>query len=119
MTLSSLINQPDDALNVMLAEAVGFTDITFCPLMGFHQQRSDEKSKECGGRWRFAIPNYCSDLNAVASIDSKLLPDNRHRYQQFLSQVCEQERRMAEIGWLMIVATARQRTIALILTLKP
>jgi hypothetical protein len=53
---------------IKLAEAAGFTDIMLP--MGFHQQMSDEKSKECGGRWRFEIPNYFEDLNAVHELEN-------------------------------------------------
>ncbi len=40
--------------------------------MGFHQQRSDEKSKQCGGRWRFEIPDYLTDLNAMHEAEKVL-----------------------------------------------
>jgi hypothetical protein len=59
---------------IKLAEVAGFTDIMLP--MGFHQQMSDEKSKECGGRWRFEIPKYFEDLNAVHEFE-KLLTDEQ------------------------------------------
>lgn len=59
---------------IKLAEVAGFTDIMLP--MGFHQQMSDEKSKECGGRWRFEIPKYFEDLNAVHKLE-KLLTDEQ------------------------------------------
>jgi len=52
---------------IKLAEVAGFTDIMLP--MGFHQQMSDEKSKECGGRWRFEIPKYFEDLNAAHELE--------------------------------------------------
>ena len=58
---------------IKLAEVAGFTDIMLP--MGFHQQMSDEKSKKCGGRWRFAIPKYFEDLNAVHDL-FKCVPQN-------------------------------------------
>jgi len=60
---------------IKLAEVAGFTDIMLP--MGFHQQMSDEKSKECGGGWRFEIPKYFEDLNAVHKLE-KLLTDEQH-----------------------------------------
>jgi hypothetical protein len=62
---------------IKLAEAAGFTDIMLP--MGFHQQMSDEKSKKCGGRWRFEIPNYFEDLNAVHELEELVWID-RYRY---------------------------------------
>lgn len=55
---------------IKLAEAAGFTDIMLP--MGFHQQMSDEKAKTCGGRWRFEIPKYFEDLNAVHELEKTL-----------------------------------------------
>lgn len=61
---------------IKIAEVCGYTDIMLP--MGFHQQKSDEKSKECGGRWRFEIPDYLNDLNmmheAVKSIPQAMRP---------------------------------------------
>ena len=55
---------------IKLAEVEGFTDIMLP--MGFHQQMSDEKAKECGGRWRFEIPKYFNNLNAVHELEKVL-----------------------------------------------
>jgi hypothetical protein len=53
----------NEQINVAIAEHCGFTDIMWPT--GFHQKMSDEKSKQAGGRWRFQIPDYCNDLNAM------------------------------------------------------
>jgi hypothetical protein len=55
---------------IKIAEACGYTDIMLP--MGFHQEKSDNKSKECGGRWRFEIPNYPEDLNAMHEAEKVL-----------------------------------------------
>ncbi len=72
---------------IKLAEAAGFTDIMLP--MGFHQQMSDEKSKECGGRWRFEIPNYFEDLNAVHELQAKLTNDQQFEFVYNLNEVLE------------------------------
>lgn len=59
-----------EQINVAIAEACGFSDIIGGH--GFHQKMSDEKSKECGGRWRFSIPDYHTDLNACAKMEKWL-----------------------------------------------
>jgi len=59
-----------DQQRIAIAEACGFADIMLP--MGFHQQLSDEKSKQCGGRWRFEIPDYLNDLNAMHEAEKVL-----------------------------------------------
>jgi hypothetical protein len=68
---------------IKLAEAAGFTDIMLP--MGFHQQMSDEKSKECGGRWRFEIPKYFEDLNAVHELEKYLTQEQANSYGDHLA----------------------------------
>jgi hypothetical protein len=70
---------------IKLAEVAGFTDIMLP--MGFHQQMSDEKSKECGGRWRFEIPKYFEDLNAVHEFEKTLTDEEA--YEAELIRVCQ------------------------------
>jgi len=102
---------------IKLAEAAGFTDIMLP--MGFHQQMSDEKSKQCGGRWRFEIPNYFEDLNAVHELEKVLTDEQWLEYREelrtfslgpirLISQWCKAD----------IHATAAQRAEALGKTLK-
>ena len=55
---------------IAIATACGFTDIMLPT--GFHQKMSDEKSKECGGSWRFQIPDYLTDLNAMHEAEKVL-----------------------------------------------
>ena len=86
---------------IKLAEVAGFTDIMLP--MGFHQQMSDEKSKECGGRWRFEIPKYFEDLNAVHELEKALgFHENTSKgrkltlkYFHFIGQVCESSKNYA------------------------
>jgi len=59
-----------DQINISIAEHCGFTDIMWPT--GFHQKMSDEKSKQAGGRWRFQIPDYCNDLNAMREAEETL-----------------------------------------------
>jgi hypothetical protein len=60
----------NEQINVAIAEHCGFTDIMWPT--GFHQKMSDEKSKQAGGRWRFQIPDYCNDLNAMHEAEKTL-----------------------------------------------
>ena len=60
----------DEQINIAIAEHCGFTDIMWPT--GFHQKMSDEKSKQAGGRWRFQIPDYCNDLNAMREAEETL-----------------------------------------------
>jgi hypothetical protein len=71
---------------IKLAEAAGFTDIMLP--MGFHQQMSDEKSKKCGGRWRFKIPNYFEDLNAVHELE-KVVKKVWGKYVKILNSITD------------------------------
>ena len=105
---------------IKLAEAAGFTDIMLP--MGFHQQMSDEKSKECGGRWRFEIPNYFEDLNAVHELEKIL---NAGQINTYLSKLYAYTK-LAKVGanpWEIISvrvavhATAAERCEAIGLTL--
>ncbi len=61
----------NEQINITIAEHCGFTDIMWPT--GFHQQMSDEKSKQAGGRWRFQIPDYCNDLNAMHEVELKCI----------------------------------------------
>jgi hypothetical protein len=70
---------------IKLAEVAGFTDIMLP--MGFHQQMSDEKSKECGGRWRFEIPKYFEDLNAVHELENSLTEIQFRTYRGVLGDI--------------------------------
>jgi hypothetical protein len=72
-------------INIAIAEACGFTDIMWP--MGFHQQMSDEKSKQCGGRWRFAIPDYCNCLNAIHEAEKYLMDESSVIYKEELEKV--------------------------------
>ena len=61
----------DEQINIAIAEHCGFTDILWPT--GFHQQMSDEKAKQAGGRWRFPIPDYCNDLNAMHEAEKNMV----------------------------------------------
>jgi len=67
---------------IAIAKACGFADIMLP--MGFHQQLSDEKSKQCGGRWRFEIPDYLNDLNACHQMEKVLTADQWYEYDRLM-----------------------------------
>jgi hypothetical protein len=98
---------------IKLAEVAGFTDIMLP--MGFHQQMSDEKSKQCGGKWRFEIPNYFNDLNAVHELEEKLDDSQKMLYVAKLSQILSPSK--FPQSFRILHATAEQRCEALGLTL--
>ena len=68
----------DEQINIAIAEHCGFTDIMWPT--GFHQKMSDEKSKQAGGRWRFQIPDYCNDLNAMHEAEKTLAGPTIDKY---------------------------------------
>ena len=68
----------EEQINIAIAERCGFTDIMWPT--GFHQQMSDEKSKQAGGRWRFQIPDYYNDLNAMHEAENLLDENGREDY---------------------------------------
>lgn len=101
---------------IAIAKACGFTDIMLP--MGFHQQMSDEKSTQCGGKWRFEIPDYLNDLNACHEME-KMLTDRQ--WVQY-----EEEIRTVVLGGIRLVsqwtkadihATAAQKSKAFLQTL--
>lgn len=97
---------------IKLAEIAGFTDIMLP--MGFHQQMSDEKSKECGGRWRFEIPKYFEDLNAVHALEEVLGEKRTRSYAFILAQVLDTSPTVdLDDQFLNIHATADQRCEAI------
>ena len=130
MTLSSLINETPERLNVMLAEAAGYTPIEepespgyWCVLhkptgrtIGYRNGLSKEHAQAV------LSPKFCSDLNAVAEVEAKLTDEQHERFRLELSHMIKRTHGLvmskAEYrSWFS--ATARQRTIALILTLQP
>jgi len=100
---------------IKLAEVAGFTDIMLP--MGFHQQMSDEKSKECGGRWRFEIPKYFEDLNAVHELWLSLPRVSRILVVANLADMLGlpkgEEDEIGELEEALFSATASQRCEAL------
>lgn len=104
---------------IKIAEACGYTDIMLP--MGFHQQKSDEKAKQCGGRWRFEIPNYPEDLNAMHEAEKVLnFVSLRNYYCELRTLCCPPEPHnltATECAFLIFIATAAQRAEAFLRTL--
>lgn len=95
-TLKELEAMTDDELDAMLGKLLKITP--------------DRSWKE--GRKGFNVwPRYCTDLNACHEVEKGLTDDCT--YIHALIQVCGNDRLNC------FMATARQRTIALILTLQP
>ena len=104
-TLAELEALTDDELRVMLAELVGYV------------HRPDGAWQESGRVGSCGIPNYPQDLNACHAVENSLGDEypthNREWFRKQLRKVCNHPSHTHEVH-----ATARQRTIALILTLQ-
>jgi hypothetical protein len=111
----------DEQINIAIAEHCGFTDIIWPT--GFHQQMSDEKSKKAGGRWRFQIPNYYNDLNAIHEAEKGLDWQGKTKFTEILYRHCPDSyiRGYDETEWdeifPLINSTARQRAEAFVKTI--
>lgn len=64
------------------------------------------------------LPDYHNDLNACAEFEKALPVQLRDDYTVSLSIICDQEHRMAPVGWLMLTATALQRCHAFVKTME-
>lgn len=99
----------EEQINVAIAEHCGFTDIMWPT--GFHQKMSDEKSKQAGGRWRFQIPDYCDDLNAMHEAEKTFSAEQQSDYLAYCTDMTG--------GWyeLLLMLPARQRAEAFLKTI--
>lgn len=115
MTLAELKDLPDERLNVMLAKCLGWEEL-----------RTEDGWREAVTKTHMAKPNedaiaspprFCSDLNEVAKVECPLGTDAQLRYLHNLASACQLTGPEWRKQFLRVCATARQRTIALILTL--
>lgn len=125
-TLAELNAMPDDELRVMLAEILG------ARWYAIHAGSSMLSFKELDAKhgWKLGkaesqsingdVPNYPADLNACHEVvmslpvrDDRLNAPDRLGYRVWLRSVCNHPHHTHYVD-----ATARQRTIALILTLQ-
>lgn len=109
-TLTELEQAPDDDLRVMLAELAGWENTT---ADGFFIGRSPN-----GGGYA-ELPNYPQDLNACREVALTLDREQKNRYINRLSEDVQEDHMDAvDLDFAWCEASARQRTIALILTLQ-
>jgi len=98
--------ETDDELNRRLAVFDGFYPNSFIAPGGKWQGE-----KLCGDDAGYVgVPNYCSDLNAVAIVEAGLQPSLLSTYFSRLEDVIIE----SKDGRRVYLATARQRTLALI-----
>ena len=116
-TLQELEALPDDELRVMLAELEGWQRLaTPEPLLWKRDGithvvgHADWRGPDTRLKQTEDIPNFCGDLNACHEVEMRL--KNDCDYVAHLREVVGNE------AIDMIFAAARQRTIALILTLQ-
>ena len=113
----------NEQINIAIAKHCGFTDIIWPT--GFHQQMSDKKSKEAGGRWRFQIPDYCNDFNAIQeAAETHLTLKQKGEFSHKLNitvwpknDTPERNKFLGTLTWEQMIfyilnATPRQRAVA-------
>lgn len=119
-TLKELEALPDDELRPLLAGMLGWLEIRAIPAtspLGMPTGNTTfvgfDGESMLSADWKSEIPNYPADLNACQSVTDGLCHTGEVLpFLTLLSQVCQYEK------WDDRIATARQRTIALILTLQ-
>lgn len=118
-TLSELETMSNDELRLVLAELDGYALVPwqgedFFYFQPTEQERVLARDGQMTGalRW-YALPNYPEDLNACHEAEKGLTPRQWPRYVRMLSGLTRDRS-----GERLTFATARQRTIALILTLQ-
>ena len=128
-SLSELEALTDDELRVMLAECEGWSHCRILPLAEKDWAVSDVPefaaigSRPVGsGGGSCTFPDYVQDLNAVHEVENKLPHSKLYDYDLHLrmanassARTCDFEAHLDDYAWSR---TARQRTIALILTLQ-
>lgn len=134
-TLETLSALSDGELNVRLAKLLGYTfhDVKTLPhtgeaVFGKFWLRPGVKIETLNADdicWREGTspPRFCSDLNETAKVEAGLTDQNHCAFLNYLEAITEPP--PDSIPWreikhnrAMVSATARQRTIALILTLQ-
>lgn len=102
--LSQLLAESAEELNKRLAE-----------LCGLRWSMADEAYFKDGSY--YGDPNYCADLNAIHEAENQLTESEFERYEAELRVVVGNEMLADYRPIYVIRATAKQRTIALILCL--
>lgn len=117
-TLEELEKLPDDELRVMLAELIGWR----CERVP--NENADGPTVGSTPRWRrpgdariahylpTLPPNYPGDLNSTAAVEASLRGMKAFDYTKAIKE------QVMDNAFELITATARQRAIALILTLQ-
>jgi hypothetical protein len=109
-TLSNLSTLTPEELNVRLAKALRWNEIQII--------EDEYVGLPPEAKWLEAIPSFCTDLNETAKVEDRLSPIRLVRYRRNLTLVIWDDGEDGDEILNLIRATARQRTIALILTLE-
>jgi len=112
MTIDDLKRLPDSELNVRAARAAGWTTCNCCG------ERRDHWAN--GERHYIPLPDFCTDLNAVAELVEGLQSVECERFIEALATLKDWRTRLElnrcdeEMLWDFATASARDRTIAFI-----
>ena len=97
-------------INIAIAEKCGWTHLELGPWGGW-PFGCPPKRVNCD---KFRIPNYCTDLNAMHSVEAGLVGHEMVKYQAVLSDITTKNPHVS--CWDLIHATARQRAEAFLRT---